>query len=301
MRAFEIVDLFCGAGGTSTGAEQALRAMGYLPRLTAVNHWDVAVATHEANHPDARHFCASVDSLNPRELFGGRKLDLLWASPECTHHSVARGGAPVNDQSRSTAWCVVRWAEALRPGIVLVENVPEFESWGPVTGGRNPRPIASKKGQTFRAWVNAMESLGYRADHTILCAADFGDPTTRRRLFVQFVRGRRRIVWPSPTHGRDGGDLFGDRLPWRSAREIIDWDNKGKSVFNREKPLADKTMTRILAGFRKYGLRPFVLGQQAEVERLTALLGKAADPTGDAGKGTETADQWLESQMGKKE
>lgn len=262
MKSFEIADLFCGAGGTSEGAEQALRSLGFSPRLTAVNHWDIAVATHTANHPDARHFCASVDSLNPRDIFNGRTLNLLWASPECTHHSIARGGAPVNDQSRATAWCVVRWAEALRPNIVLVENVPEFESWGPVTSGAHPRPIASKRGQTFRAWVAAMESLGYRSDHTILCAADFGDPTTRRRLFVQFVRGRRNIVWPTPTHGNAGGDLFGNRKPWRAARDIIDWDNKGKSIYSRKHPLSDTTMRRIMAGLKKFGLSPFVLGQQ---------------------------------------
>jgi DNA (cytosine-5)-methyltransferase 1 len=259
---FELVDLFAGAGGTSEGAEQALRALGYKPHLTAVNHWDIAVATHTANHPDASHFCASVDSLNPREIFKGTKIDLLWASPECTHHSNARGGAPVNDQSRATAWCVVRWAEALKPGVVLVENVPEFANWGPTTCGTHPRPIKSQKGQTFRAWINAMESLGYRSDHTLLCAADFGDPTTRRRLFVQFVRGRRNIVWPEPTHGKTTEDLFGERLPWRGAKEIIDWSKKGTSIYGRKKPLADNTMRRILAGLKQYGMKDFVLGQQ---------------------------------------
>jgi DNA (cytosine-5)-methyltransferase 1 len=254
-----MADLFCGAGGTSEGAVQALTAMGYAPRLTAVNHWDIAVATHTANHPAARHFCASVDSLNPREIYAGTRLDLLWASPECTHHSNARGGAPVNDQSRATAWCVVRWAEALKPGVVLVENVPEFENWGPTTAGARPRPIRSKKGQTFRAWVAAMESLGYRADHTLLCAADFGDPTTRRRLFVQFVRGKRNIVWPEPTHGKAGADLFGERKAWRGAKEIIDWTKKGKSIYGRKKPLADNTMRRILAGLKQFGMKGFVM------------------------------------------
>lgn len=259
---FEMADLFCGAGGTSSGAIQALEMLGIKHHLTAVNHWDVAVSTHQANHPNARHFCASVDSLNPRQLFDNKHLNLLWASPECTHHSIARGGAPVNDQSRATAWCVTRWAEALQPDIVLVENVPEFESWGPVTKGRKPRPIPSKKGQIFRAWINAMVALGYRVDHTILCAADFGDPTTRRRLFVQFVRGRRKIVWPTPTHGNAGDDLFGARLPWKPVRGVIDWQNKGKSIYNRKKSLADTTMQRIYAGLQKYGLRPFILGQQ---------------------------------------
>lgn len=119
-----IADLFCGAGGTSEGACEAAIACGRTPKLTAINHWPVAVATHTANHPGARHYCASLDSLNPRDLFREGELDLLWASPECTHHSQARGGKPINDQSRATAWCVTRWAEALRPTTILVENVP---------------------------------------------------------------------------------------------------------------------------------------------------------------------------------
>lgn len=262
-RRFEMADLFCGAGGTSEGAEQALRSMGYTPRITAVNHWEIAVATHKANHPDSDTRCASIDSLNPREMFGKTGLDLLWASPECTHHSVARGGCPINDQSRATAMCVPRWAEALQPGVVLVENVPEFRDWGPLTRGPKPRPIKSRRGETFRAWINMMVSLGYRCDYTILCAADFGDPTTRRRLFVQFVRGKRNIIWPEPTHGENGADLFGNRLPWRPAREIIDWEHKGKSIYSRKRPLADTTMRRIMAGLRKYGLKPFVIGQQS--------------------------------------
>lgn len=262
MRTYEVADLFCGAGGTSTGAVRALEALGFRVRLTAVNHWDVAVATHSLNHPDARHLCASIDSLNPAKLYRGRQLDLLWASPECTHHSRARGGVPMNDQSRATAWAVVRWAEALRPSVVLVENVPEFCDWGPLTRTGAPRPIAARKGETFRAWLNAMESLGYRYDFTVLNAADYGDPTTRRRLFVQFCRGRRP-VWPKPTHGREGGDLFGDRKPWRGVKEVIDWSIPGRSVFRRKKPLAANTLARIKAGLLKYGLRPMVMGQQS--------------------------------------
>lgn len=258
MKRYYMADLFCGAGGTSEGAEQAIKSLGYHPIMTAVNHWEIAVATHKANHPDSDTRCASIDSLNPREMFGKTGLDLLWASPECTHHSVARGGCPINDQSRATAMCVPRWAEALQPGVVLVENVPEFRDWGPLTRGPKPRPIKSRKGETFRAWINMMVSLGYRCDYTILCAADFGDPTTRRRLFVQFVRGKRNIIWPEPTHGENGADLFGNRLPWRPAREIIDWDHKGKSIYRRKRPLADTTMRRIMAGLKKYGLKPFI-------------------------------------------
>ncbi|MDR2674943.1 MAG: DNA cytosine methyltransferase [Opitutaceae bacterium] len=248
-----IADLFCGAGGTSAGAIEAVEMLGHRARLTAINHWDVAVATHSANHPGARHFCASLDSLNPRDLYKDGELDLLWASPECTHHSIARGGRPINDQSRATAWCVTRWAEALRPPVILIENVPEFATWGPI--GSNGRPLASRKGEVFRAWCAALESLGYRVAHRVLCAADYGDPTTRRRLFIQAVRGRRRICWPEPTHAEGGdADLLSTRKPWVSAREIIQWEVVGRSIFRRKKPLAEKTMRRIWAGLAKFGI-----------------------------------------------
>ncbi len=252
---FHLADLFCGAGGTSAGAIEAIRSLGYQPELTAVNHWDIAVATHEANHPEARHLCASLDSLNPRDLFSPGELKLLWASPECTHHSVARGGKPINDQSRATAWCVTRWAEALQPAVILVENVPEFLTWGPT--GTNGRPLQRRKGDTFRAWVASLESMGYRVDHRILCAADYGDPTSRKRLFVQAVRGRRRIVWPEPTHSRDGESLFGLQR-WRAARECIDWEIPGQSIFARKRPLKPKTMKRIMAGLERFGGKPFL-------------------------------------------
>lgn len=254
-----IADLFCGAGGTSTGAIEAARACGLQPKLTAVNHWPVAVATHQANHPDARHVCASLDSINPRDLFREGELDLLWASPECTHHSQARGGRPINDQSRATAWCVTRWAEALRPRIISVENVPEFETWGPI--GSNGRPLASRKGEVFLAWVRTLEALGYHVAWRRLCAADFGDPTTRERLIVQAVLGRRRIVWPDPTHApAEETDMLGTRRAWRGAdTHVIDWALPMRSIFGRKRPLAANTLRRIREGLAQYGggkLRP---------------------------------------------
>lgn len=249
-----IADLFCGAGGTSTGAIEAIKAAGRTPVLTAINHWDVAIATHTVNHPGARHLCASIDNVNPRDLYREGQLDLLWASPECTHHSQARGGKPINDQSRATAWCVTRWAEAVRPATILVENVPEFETWGGI--GSNGRPLKNKKGATFHAWVGALESLGYTVDWRVLCAADYGDPTTRERLFVQAVRGRRRIVWPDATHAANtAADLFGPstRKPWVPASAIIDWSIPGKSIFRRDRPLADNTLRRIREGLAAHG------------------------------------------------
>jgi DNA (cytosine-5)-methyltransferase 1 len=266
-----IADLFCGAGGTSSGAVDAVKILGRKPELTAINHWDTAIATHTENHPDARHLLTAVDNVNPRSLYKEGELDLLWASPECTHHSVARGGRPINEQSRATAWCVVRWAGDLQPGIILVENVPEFITWGGI--GANGRPLKNKKGQTYLAWKAALESLGYRVSEKILCAADYGDPTTRRRLFVMAVRGKRKIVWPEPTHacpqlikGQSGSGQFHferKRLPWVAAREIIDWKLEGQSIYDRKRPLSDKTMRRIMTGLQKFGLRPFIVPQHS--------------------------------------
>ena len=264
MTALRVVDLFAGAGGTSTGVAQAAEAIGRGLELVAVNHWQTAVDTHATNHPWAQHHCAEIDSLDPRKLVRGR-LDLLVASPECTHHSTARGGRPMSDQSRATAWCVVRWADALQPRVVLAENVPEFRTWGPLT--TRGRPMKSRAGETFEAWLTALRSLGYRTSARVLNAADYGDPTTRRRLFVLAWRGRQAAPWADTTHAPRGeADLFGTRAPWRAAREIIDWTLVGQSIFERKRPLAEKTLARIAEGLRRFGgvhLEPFVLQQQS--------------------------------------
>lgn len=181
----------------------------------------------------------------------------------CTHHSNARGGKPMSDQSRATAWHILRWAEALYIDNLLIENVPEFRSWGPL--GADGRPMASMKGRLYRQFCNSLRALGYVLEDRVLCAADYGDATTRERLFIQARRGRKSITWPEPTHTREGGaDLFGSTEKWRAAREIIDWDIPGQSIFTRSKPLAENTMRRIMIGLQKYsGLRPFVIGQQS--------------------------------------
>lgn len=266
MKTLRIADLFCGAGGTSTGALEAAINLGFEPQLTAINHWDTAIATHTANHPNATHLLTAIDNVNPRELYKAGELDLLWASPECTHHSTARGGRPINEQSRATAWCVVRWADAVQPSIILVENVPEFISWGGI--GSNGRPLKQKRGQTFQAWIRSLQSLGYRVDWRVLCAADYGDPTTRKRLFVQAVRGRRKIVWPEPTHARiPDKDMFTLQKPWVAARQIIDWSLEGQSIYKRKRPLSEKTMRRIMTGLKKFGLRPFIVPQTGDNAR----------------------------------
>ncbi|MDD5303092.1 MAG: DNA cytosine methyltransferase [Elusimicrobia bacterium] len=244
-----VADLFCGAGGETTGIMQALGEIGGRFDVAAVNHWDIAIETHRRNHPASRAYCMSLEQLNPLEVFGARdQLDLLWASPECTHHSNARGGRPCSDQSRASAWLILKWLSELYVRRVILENVPEFLTWGPL--GSDGRPLKSKKGESFRAFVSALQSLGYKVDWRLLCAADYGDPTTRTRFFLQAVRGRGRISWPEPTHAETPG-LFG-RAPWRPAREVIDWSLRGDSIFNRARPLAPATMRRIEAGIRRY-------------------------------------------------
>jgi len=247
-KTIRVADLFCGAGGTSTGARRAIDELGGKMQLTAVNHWTVAIETHTRMHPDATHLCADLESVRPREAVPGGVLDLLMASPTCTYHSRARGGRPVHDQQRMDPWHVVRWATELRVHRLLVENVPEMVDWGPcsiVTG----RPIPSRKGEYFRAWLEALKAIGFRVDWRVLCCADYGDPTTRERFFLIGRSDRKALRWPEPSHIKGGRtDLFGTRKPWRAAAEIIDWSREGKSIFGRKKPLKPNTLRRIHAG-----------------------------------------------------
>jgi DNA (cytosine-5)-methyltransferase 1 len=252
MKPIQAVDLFCGAGGTSTGLMAAARHLDLDVKLTAINHWDVAIETHSRNHPGARHLCESLDGIEPRKLFPDRRLRLLVASPECTHFSIARGGVPCSDQSRSSAWQIVRWAEALYIDNILIENVPEFVSWGPL--GVDGKPLPSMRGKTFRAFTGALESLGYRCSWRIVNTADFGDPTCRTRFFMICRRGNKRIQWPDHTHSEQGGkDLFGETRKWVPAWSVIDWSIEGESIFNRKKPLARRSMDRIIHGLKTFG------------------------------------------------
>lgn len=256
-------DLFCGAGGTTTGLHIAAEAMGLNLRLTAVNHWERAIETHAHNHPWAHHFCTGLDALKPSKAVPGRKLDMLIASPECTHHSVARGGKPCDDQSRSSAWHILHWCQELYVRNVLIENVPEFTGWGPL--GANGRPLKSKKGLTFQAFLTSLQSLGYSLDWKIVNCADHGDATTRQRFFLLARRGNRRVRFPDQTHAaRAATDMFGGSVqPWKPARDIIDWEIPGHSIFlepedvkkaglNIKRPLAKNTIKRIEAGIRKF-------------------------------------------------
>lgn len=242
-------DLFCGAGGTSAGAE----ASGEVNLVFALNHWDVAIQTHAANFPNAKHVNSRLDMTHPSEC---PKIDLLFASPECTHHSNARGGRPMEDQKRAGAWDVAKWVEFHRPTWVVVENVREFRDWGPLHNGR---PMKSGKGKTFDAWLMALRSLGYQVDHQLLNAADYGAATSRNRLFVVCRKGKRSPIFPDATHAKDPkSDLFQRKpQPWRAATEVIDWSIPCPSIFTRKRPLADKTLRRIEMGLRKF-VGPFV-------------------------------------------
>lgn len=249
---FRVADLFCGAGGSSSGAARAIAAMGADLDLVAINHWDIAIATHSSNHPAARHYCVNLDAARPEDIVPDGQLDLLMASPECTHHSRARGGRPVHDQLRMSAWHVQRWCSTLDVRCVLVENVPEFRDWGPVLPSGRPDPAG--KGLYFQAWIQALWAMGYTVDWKLLNAADFGDATTRTRFFLQARKDGRPIRWPEPTHAEGGPDaMFGGRQRWRSAREVIDWTNPGASLLTRKRPLSVKTQLRIARGLARFG------------------------------------------------
>jgi DNA (cytosine-5)-methyltransferase 1 len=249
-----VVDLFAGGGGASTGIEQALRR----PVDVAINHDPQAVSLHQANHPQTQHYVSDVFEVDPRAVCAGRPVGLLWASPDCKHFSKAKGGKPVSKKIRSLAWVVVKWARLVRPRLICLENVEEFQTWGPLAA--DGRPCPARKGLTFRRWVRELEREGYAVDWRELRACDYGAPTTRRRLFLVARRDGAPIEWPTPTHGAG-------LKPYRTAAECIDWSHPCPSIFERARPLADNTLRRIARGVMKYvvnAAEPYIarIGQQ---------------------------------------
>jgi len=244
-----IIDLFAGGGGASVGIEAALGRSVDL----GINHDAIALAVHKANHPATRHLEADIWEVRPREATGGAPVDLLWASPDCTHFSVAKGGKPRKQNIRSLAWAVTRWAKEVRPRMIFLENVSEFRGWGPLAA--DGQPDKKRMGETFRRWLRRLENLGYLVEYRVLDASLYGAPTRRRRLFLIARNDHQPIQWPEPTHGPG-------RLPLRTAAECIDWTLPCPSIFERERPLAEKTLWRIAQGIRRFVLEspaPFIV------------------------------------------
>ena len=257
-----VVDNFAGGGGASTGIELA---SGRTVAI-AINHDPDAILMHKTNHPYTEHLQASVWDVDPVAVCRGRPVGLAWFSPDCKHFSKAKGAALVDRNIRGLAWIVLRWAALVRPRVIMLENVEEFQTWGPVRKGK---PVKSKAGQTFRKWKQQLEDLGYVIEHRELVAADYGAPTTRKRFVLVARCDGKPIRWPERTHApRDSEEVkSGKCLPWRSAAEIIDWAIPGYSIFESKqeimerygvkvvRPLADNTMRRVIRGVDKFTIR----------------------------------------------
>lgn len=261
-RKIKAIDAFCGAGGATTGFEEKAKQLGLDHVSLAVNHWDVAINTMSVNHKKVKAVRADMMTLIPSDVFNGQ-ADFFWASPSCTHHSRAKGGKPRENQLRSQPELLYPWIDYAKPKFIVIENVPEFVEWGPLNA-RNI-PIKKMKGAFFIHFIEGIKLRGYNVDWRVVCCADYGDATTRKRLFIKAVRhGCGKIEWPQPTHAENPeNDLFGTKLKkWKAIRECLDFNDIGKSVFNRKKPLAEKTMRRIADGMRKYcgiDLQPFLV------------------------------------------
>ena len=264
-----IVDSFAGGGGASTGIELAL---GRIVNV-AINHDPAAIRMHEANHPYTEHYQASVWDVDPETVCRGRPVALAWFSPDCKHFSKAKGAALVDRKIRGLAWIALRWAAQVRPRVIILENVEEFQTWGPVRKGK---PVKKLAGTTFQKFIGQLRALGYSVEWRELVAADYGAPTTRRRLVLIARCDGCAIVWPERTHApRDSVEVrSGKLLPWRSAAEIIDWSLPCPSIFSTKdeiherygisavRPLADNTMRRIIRGVDKFTIKsgaPFIV------------------------------------------
>lgn len=260
-----IIDNFAGGGGASHGIELALNR----PIDIAVNHDPEAVAMHTANHPYTRHYCEDVWTVDPVKIAHGRPVGLAWFSPDCKHFSKAKGGTPVSRKVRGLAWVVVKYAKKIRPRVIMLENVEEFKTWGPLTpvcdaAGKKKfsddgkpvlMPCKINMGKTFYRWVSLLEKLGYVVEWKELKACDYGAPTIRKRLFLVARCDGEPIVWPEPTHGPG-------LLPYRTAADCIDWSIHAPSIFERKRPLAENTMMRIAKGIERFVINsgdPFIV------------------------------------------
>ncbi len=275
-----IIDNFAGGGGASTGIEAALECAVDI----AINHEELALRMHEVNHPGTMHIRNNIWKIDPVEAIldfvrnvlasdlarkieiddatGLPKISLAWFSPDCKHFSKAKGGKPREKSIRDLAWIVVLWAQRVKPNLILLENVEEFRTWGPLCEAN--MPIKERAGETFEKWCKALRKAGYKLQFRELRACDYGAPTIRKRFFMIARRDGKPIVWPAPTHGKPGTPdvLAGKLKPWRTAAEIIDWSIPCPSIFERKKPLAEKTLRRIAHGIMKFVVnnpKPFIV------------------------------------------
>lgn len=283
------VDNFAGGGGASTGIEIAIGRSVDI----AINHDPEAIKMHKANHPKTKHFCEDVWQVNPEEACKGNPVALAWFSPDCKHFSRAKGGTPVDKNIRGLAWVAIRWAYTVRPRCIMLENVPEIQTWGPL--GEDNKPIKERAGETFEGFVLALttgipkhhnafkemcnflgtevtskiantlsEGLGYKLEYKILKSCDYGAPTTRKRFYLIARSDGNPIIWPQPTHApRKSKEVKdGKKLPYRTAAECIDWSIPTQSIFERKKPLAENTLRRIARGIQKFVIEnpePFIV------------------------------------------
>lgn len=298
-----IVDNFAGGGGASTGIEMAIGRSVDI----AINHDPDAIAMHKVNHPATKHYCENVWDVDPAEARAGRPVGLAWFSPDCTHFSRAKGGKPVDKNIRGLAWVTLRWAYTVRPRVIMLENVPEIRTWGPL--GADNRPMKERAGETFEGFINALScglpkshpafsemcsalginensdeaetlsrGLGYDVEYRILKSCDYGAPTTRTRFYLIARSDGKKIVWPEPTHAPKDSEAVknGSKLPYRTAAECIDWSIPAKSIFERDKPLAENTLRRIARGIQKFVVEnpePFIvaIGQTGGGDRVSSI------------------------------
>lgn len=267
-----IIDCFAGGGGASVGIEMALGR----PFDIAINHDPQAIRMHKVNHPDTLHLTEDIFKVDLQRYVKGRHVALMWASPDCTSHSKAKGGQPRKSGLRILSWAVYKHAKTILPDVIIMENVEEIQQWGPLD--ENGHPIKERQGEDYKKFISAMKGLGYIFDSRELVAADYGAPTTRKRWYAIFRRDGKDIVWPEQTHFKDS------EPKWKQCGEYIDWSDLGKSIFDRPKPLADATQKRIANGIRKYILErePYIVQDKRAAAFIIQYHGeqKAGDARG---------------------
>jgi DNA (cytosine-5)-methyltransferase 1 len=272
-----IIDCFAGGGGASVGIEMALGRQVDI----AINHDPQAILMHKTNHPNALHLTEDIFKVNLKKYVGDRHVSLMWASPDCTSHSKAKGGQPRKSGLRILPWAVYKHVKAVSPDVVIMENVEEIQLWGPLD--ESGHIIKERVGEDYKKFITAMKSLGYDFECKELIAADYGAPTTRKRWYAIFRNDGKEIRWPIQTHSKDGS--VRDTLPWKKCGDYIDWSDLGSSIFDRKKPLAEATQRRIANGIRKYIIEntdPYIVKDPKAISFMIQYHGeqKAGDSRG---------------------